>query len=177
MNDWHYIPFYARCYFFIFQSPYVFIKLSVVKVFLVAEIAFVVSETIFKTSFCNTKLLIISFTGYWYNCFRYIVCCWTFVIGWAFGFISTTAFMVIRSRLNILPLWEAMTEPIFLQQLAQLCRIFIKDFWHFMMSREMAVVKPISDQCSPSYGNQLIDLQCKSIDWFLYDGEHWSLMG
>ena len=25
--------------------------------------------------------------------------------------------------------------------------------------------------------NQSIDLQCKSIDWFLYDREHWSLMG
>ena len=100
MNDWHYIPFYARCYFSIFQSPYVFIKSSVVKVLLVAEIAFVVSETIFKTSFCNTKLFIISFTGCWYNCFRYNVCCWTFVIEWAFGFISTIAFMVIRSWLN-----------------------------------------------------------------------------
>ena len=22
-----------------------------------------------------------------------------------------------------------------------------------------------------------IDFQCKSIDWFLYDGKHWSLMG
>ena len=37
--------------------------------------------------------------------------------------------------------------------------------------------KPISDQCSPSYRNQLIDLQNKSIDYFLYDGEHWLLMG
>ena len=35
----------------------------------------------------------------------------------------------------------------------------------------------INDQCSQSYRNQSIDLHCKSIDWFLYDGEHWSLMG
>ena len=26
------------------------------------------------------------------------------------------------------------------------------------------------------FRNQSIDLQCKLIDWFLYDGEHWSLM-
>ena len=24
--------------------------------------------------------------------------------------------------------------------------------------------------------NQSTDVQCKSIDWFLYDGEHWPLM-
>ena len=29
----------------------------------------------------------------------------------------------------------------------------------------------------PIYRNQSIDLYCKSIDWFLYDEEHWSLMG
>ena len=29
---------------------------------------------------------------------------------------------------------------------------------------------------SPSYRNQSIDLHSKSIDWFLYDGEHLSLM-
>ena len=39
------------------------------------------------------------------------------------------------------------------------------------------VLLNIKDQCFPSYRNQLIDLQCKSIDLFLYDGEHWSLMG
>ena len=33
-----------------------------------------------------------------------------------------------------------------------------------------------NDQCSPSYRNQSIDLHCKSVDWFLYDEEHWSLM-
>ena len=35
----------------------------------------------------------------------------------------------------------------------------------------------ISDQCFPSYRNQSIDLHFMSIDWFLYDGEHWSVMG
>ena len=34
----------------------------------------------------------------------------------------------------------------------------------------------ISAQCSSSYENQPIDLQSKSTDWFLYDGEHWLLM-
>ena len=38
-------------------------------------------------------------------------------------------------------------------------------------------IQPMNDQCSPSYRTQSIDLQFKSIDWFLYDGEHWSLMG
>ena len=28
----------------------------------------------------------------------------------------------------------------------------------------------------PLYKNQSIHLQCKPIDWFLYDGKHWSLM-
>ena len=37
--------------------------------------------------------------------------------------------------------------------------------------------RAFNDQCSPSHRNQSIDLQCKSIDWFLYDGEHWSLLG
>ena len=32
--------------------------------------------------------------------------------------------------------------------------------------------QPINDQCSLSYRDQPIDLKCKSIDWFLYDGEH-----
>ena len=35
----------------------------------------------------------------------------------------------------------------------------------------------ISDHCFPSYRNESIDLHFISIDWFLYDGEHWSLMG
>ena len=30
----------------------------------------------------------------------------------------------------------------------------------------------INDPCSLSYKNQSTDLQYKSIDWFLYDGEH-----
>ena len=33
----------------------------------------------------------------------------------------------------------------------------------------------INDQCSLSYRNQSVDLHCKSIDWFLYDGEQWWL--
>ena len=35
----------------------------------------------------------------------------------------------------------------------------------------------VNNQCFPSYRNQSIDLQSKLIDWFLYDGEHWSLIG
>ena len=35
----------------------------------------------------------------------------------------------------------------------------------------------LNDQCSPSYRNQSNDLQSRSIEWFLCDGEHWSLMG
>ena len=35
----------------------------------------------------------------------------------------------------------------------------------------------ISDHCFPSYRNESIDLHFISIDWFLYDGEHWSVMG
>ena len=38
-------------------------------------------------------------------------------------------------------------------------------------------LQPINDQCSPTFRNQSIDLQCKSIDWFLYDREHVPLMG
>ena len=34
-----------------------------------------------------------------------------------------------------------------------------------------------SDKCSPSYGNQSVDLQCKSFYWFLCDWEHFSLTG
>ena len=41
----------------------------------------------------------------------------------------------------------------------------------------LGLSKPINDQCFPSHRNQPVDLQSKSIDWFLYDREHWSLMG
>ena len=34
-----------------------------------------------------------------------------------------------------------------------------------------------NDQYSLSYRNQSVDLQCKSMDWFRYDVEHWSLLG
>ena len=33
----------------------------------------------------------------------------------------------------------------------------------------------INDQCSPSYKNQSTNLQCKSVDWFLDEGQNWSL--
>ena len=45
------------------------------------------------------------------------------------------------------------------------------------ISTESDDLQIINDQCSTSKRNQSIDLYCKSIDWFLYDGEHWSLMG
>ena len=45
------------------------------------------------------------------------------------------------------------------------------------MLKKFCLIEPVNDQCFPPYRNQSIDLQCKSIDWFLYDGEHWSLMG
>ena len=38
-------------------------------------------------------------------------------------------------------------------------------------------LNPLTTKCSQSYRNQSTDLHCKSIHWFLYDGEHWSLMG
>ena len=34
----------------------------------------------------------------------------------------------------------------------------------------------INNQCFPSDKNQSIDLYCKSVDWFLYDREHRSLI-
>ena len=36
---------------------------------------------------------------------------------------------------------------------------------------------PLTTNAPPAHRNQSIDLQCKSTDWFLYCGEHWSLMG
>ena len=38
-------------------------------------------------------------------------------------------------------------------------------------------IYPINNQCSPLNRNQSAELQCRSIGWFLYDREHWSLMG
>ena len=38
------------------------------------------------------------------------------------------------------------------------------------------ISQPINDQCSSPYRDQSIDLHFKSIDWFLYNGKHWSLM-
>ena len=51
----------------------------------------------------------------------------------------------------------------------------VKNVW-FSEYFTYVLNEPINDQCFPSYRNQSIDLQCKSIDSFLYDGEHWSLM-
>ena len=36
---------------------------------------------------------------------------------------------------------------------------------------------PLTANVPLSYRNRSIDLQCKSIDWFRYDGKHWSLTG
>ena len=47
----------------------------------------------------------------------------------------------------------------------------------FISPTDSMLYYPINNQCSLSFKNQSIDLLCKSIDWFLYDGEHWSLMG
>ena len=47
----------------------------------------------------------------------------------------------------------------------------------YTLSTELFRSLPINDQCSPSYRKQSIDLQCRSMDWFLYDGEQRSLMG
>ena len=43
-------------------------------------------------------------------------------------------------------------------------------YWYYLR-------QPFKDQCSPPYRNHSIDLQSKSFDPFLYDEEHWSLMG
>ena len=80
MNDWHYILFYVRCYFFIFQFPRVFGKFSAVNVLSVSEISCVVYETIFKCSFWKilemaewTILLCVGvfWCFYFYFCFSY----------------------------------------------------------------------------------------------------------
>ena len=47
----------------------------------------------------------------------------------------------------------------------------------WLVVEALFLFKTISDPCSLSYRNHSIDLHCKSIDWFLYDGEHGSLMG
>ena len=53
--------------------------------------------------------------------------------------------------------------------------------WHLVFfnvkDESFKFILPINDQRSPSYRNQSIDLESKSIDWFLYDGKHWPLMG
>ena len=45
-----------------------------------------------------------------------------------------------------------------------------------MQLSEMYGTGRVNDQCFPSYRNKSIDFR-KLGDWFLYDGEHWSLMG
>ena len=59
-------------------------------------------------------------------------------------------------------------------------RFFVVQFTfmlHYTLSTELFRSLSIDDQCSPSYRSQSIDLQCRSMVWFLYDGEHLSLMG
>ena len=38
---------------------------------------------------------------------------------------------------------------------------------------QVILLNPLTTNVPPSYGNQSIDLQCRSLDWFIYDGEHW----
>ena len=51
---------------------------------------------------------------------------------------------------------------------------------HFLgfirLERVSVANEPINNQCYLSSRNQSVDFQCKLIDWFLYDGEHCSLM-
>ena len=83
------------------------------------------------------------FTGCWYHCFIYNVCRQTFTIKWAFGSISTIAPWLLEVGWTILRLWEAMTT--------QLYRIFIEDFWHFMIFREM--VKSMMELFTKKFDN------------------------
>ena len=108
MNNWLYIPFCTRCYFFIFRFPHVFRKFSTVNILFVAKISCVVSKTIFKWRFCSTEIFLIWFAGFAYKVK-------TIISTWVFSSISTIVSMVIGWI--ILRLWEAMTEPIFPQQL------------------------------------------------------------
>ena len=116
MNDWHCIPFYARCYFFIFQFPHVLR-------------CCVVSETIFKWAI--PKYFLSGLLG------ADITILYTmFAVKHLLSSRHSVLFLelhlwLLEVRWIILRLCEAMTEPIFVQQ-TQLYRIFIKDFSHFI---------------------------------------------
>ena len=117
MNDWRYIPFYASCYFFIFQPPHVFRKFSAFNLLFVAKISCVVCETIFKRSFCNNEIFLIWFTGC-YTTALYTM----FAVQHLLSSGHSALFLQLRPWLLevgwiILGLWETVTEPIFLQQL------------------------------------------------------------
>lgn len=60
-------------------------------------------------------------------------------------------------------------------QISEISEIFKFDvgIWGRVKSE---FLNPLTTNVSPSYKNQSIDFQCKLIDWFLNNREHWPLM-
>ena len=108
INDWHYIPFYTRCYFFIFQFPHVFRKFSAVHILFVAYI---------RKASTIPKYFMPGFLGDDTTALYTM-----FAVKHLLSSRHSAPFLTLHPHLLevswiILPLWEAMTEPIFLQQL------------------------------------------------------------
>ena len=88
---------------------------------------------------------------------------------WAFFKICGEVHFLLVCKLHVLLVIFIYNSELFSQ-------IFAIFDWVLNTPLNHAECHQINDQCSPSYRNHSIDLQYKSIDWFLYDEEHWSLM-
>ena len=110
-----------------------------VNIIFVTKICCVVSEAIFKCSFCNNEIFLNWSTGCWHHCIIYNVCRYSLIINWVFGFLSTIASMAARKWLNSFSImgdnhWVFISTA----TIAEFFHSSIKDFWHLMMFREMA---------------------------------------
>ena len=117
MNDWHYIPVYASCYFFILPFPNVFSKIIAVNILFVAIIYCTVSETIFKSSFCNSEHFLSGLLSADTTALYAMFVIKQLLLSWHSALFLQLHPWLLDVVQIILWLWKPMTEPIFLQQL------------------------------------------------------------
>ena len=82
----------------------------------------------------------------------------------------------IRSFLGI---WSHLLEKSLMENFIFFTVVMGRSWLHFITNfglNEVLTNHDLNPQTTPSSTNQSIDLHCKSVSWFLYDGEHWSLI-
>ena len=140
MSDWHYIPFYASCYFFIFQFPYVIESSVLLSYFLWQKSLVWFLKQSLNEVFAIPKYFLSGLPGAGITALHTM-----FVVKHLLSSGHSAQFLQLHSCLLevswiILQIvgssdWAHSSAA----TITQLYRIFIKDFWHFIMFRKVAV--------------------------------------